>query len=78
MRGLNSKIELNFVIAGHTKFMCNQMFGVFKKRFRVTKVSSPDEIAQVSLTKILIVNETSMSVTQYIIKVVVQYLLKVS
>lgn len=43
----NTEIELNFLIAGHTKFMCDQMFGIFKKKFRQTMVSCLDDIAKV-------------------------------
>lgn len=49
MTGLNKEIELNFLIAGHTKFMCDQMFGVFKKRFRQTMVSCLEDIAKVGV-----------------------------
>lgn len=47
MSGLNQEIELNFLIAGHTKFSPDQMFGIFKRRFRVTYCSSLDHIVQV-------------------------------
>lgn len=40
-------IELNFMIAGHTKFAPDQHFGTIKKRFARTFVSSLAELAQV-------------------------------
>lgn len=51
MKGYNQQIELNFLIAGHTKFMCDQMFGLLKKRFRVSRVSSLGDSCQVSENK---------------------------
>lgn len=49
--GYADKIELNFLIAGHTKFMCDQLFGVIKKRFRRTMVSSLDDLVKVRKQK---------------------------
>lgn len=40
-------IQLNFMIAGHTKFSVDYGFGFIKKKFRVTKVSSIYDIAKV-------------------------------
>ena len=41
-------IELNFMIAGHTKFSPDQHFGTIKKRFSRTFVSSLPELSEVS------------------------------
>lgn len=49
--GYQDKIELNFLIAGHTKFICDQLFGVFKKRFRRTMVSSRCDLVKVRKQK---------------------------
>ena len=46
--GRNTSIELNFLIAGHTKFQCDACFGLIKKRTRVTRLSSLQEISDVS------------------------------
>ena len=43
-KGYHKEIELNFMIAGHTKFGPDWFFGVFKRRFRVTFASSLQEI----------------------------------
>ena len=40
-KGLNTTIELNFMIAGHTKFAPDRHFGSFKSLFRKTCVISP-------------------------------------
>ena len=51
--GLHEDIELNFLIAGHTKFTPDLCFGLIKKSFRRTAISSLDEIAKViQITKI--------------------------
>ena len=54
MKGYNSDIELNFLIAGHTKFQCDQIFGIFKKRFRRTLVSGIDDIVKVGKNSLYI------------------------
>ena len=43
----STRVELNFLIAGHTKFAPDFGFGLLKKKFRRTKVSSLSDIAQV-------------------------------
>ena len=45
--GLHEDIELNFLIAGHTKFTPDLCFELIKKSFRRTAVLSLDEIAKV-------------------------------
>ena len=47
-KGLNTTIELNFMIAGHTKFAPDRHFGSFKSLFRKTYVSSLPQIAEVN------------------------------
>lgn len=49
MKGLNTGAEINFLIAGHTKFMCDQLFGLVKKRFRRTLVSCLQDVVNVSM-----------------------------
>jgi len=44
--GRNEEIEMNFLIAGHTKFPCNLHFGYLKKKTRRTKLSSLGDIEQ--------------------------------
>lgn len=46
--GLNEVVEMNFLIAGHTKFSCDAYFGLIKKKYRVTMVSSLNDIVKVS------------------------------
>lgn len=43
----HTEVQLNFMIAGHTKFGPDWFFGIFKRRFRKTFVSSLYEIKQV-------------------------------
>lgn len=45
--GLNKTIEMNFLVAGHTKFTCDMCFGMVKKKYRRTRVSCLDDIAKV-------------------------------
>ena len=40
-------ITLNFLLTGHTKFAPDWCFGLLKKRYRVTDVSSLDELCDV-------------------------------
>lgn len=47
-KGLNTTIELDFMIAGHTKFAPDHHFGSFKSLFRKTYVSSLPQIAEVN------------------------------
>ena len=46
--GLHEEIELNFLVAGHTKFSCDFCFGLLKKRLCRTRVSSLQDIVGVS------------------------------
>ena len=47
-RGYNKRVELNFMIAGHTKFGPDLFFGLFKRRYRREFVSSLQEVKEVS------------------------------
>lgn len=49
MKKLHDQIEMNFLVAGHTKFSCDALFGVIKKKFRLTHVSSLQDIVKVWL-----------------------------
>ena len=48
LAGLHEEVEMNFLIAGHTKFSCDLCFGLVKKRYRRTRVSSLEDIVNVS------------------------------
>ena len=48
--GLNHSCELNFMIPGHTKFSPDRFFGLIKRKYRHTNVSSLIEIAEVVKT----------------------------
>lgn len=41
---MNKKIVLSFLPVGHTKFSCDWGFGLLKKKFRTTFVSSINEL----------------------------------
>lgn len=45
-KNMNQKIVLSFLPVGHTKFSCDWGFGLFKKKFRTTHVSSVDELVE--------------------------------
>ena len=47
LAGLNERIEISFMIVGHTKFAPDWCFGLFKQRFRRTKVGCLADIARV-------------------------------
>lgn len=48
-RKKSAEIEMNFLLAGHTKFSCDMFFGMLKKWTRRTKLSSLAEIKDVCL-----------------------------
>lgn len=48
--GLNHSCELNFMIPGHTKFTPDRFFGLIKRNYRRTNLSSLVEIAEVVRT----------------------------
>ena len=45
LTGLQQSISLHFMIAGHTKFSPDACFGLIKRKFRQTDVSSLDDLA---------------------------------
>ena len=47
MVGLHNQVHLSFLIVGHTKFTPDWCFGLFKQRFRRTKVSCLSDLEQV-------------------------------
>ncbi len=46
LAGLNDRIEISFMLVGHTKFAPDWCFGLFKQRFRRTKVGCLADIAK--------------------------------
>ncbi|XP_067943168.1 uncharacterized protein [Watersipora subatra] len=46
-QNLHAEVEMNFLVAGHTKFACDALFGAVKKTYRRTMVSSLDDLVQV-------------------------------
>lgn len=44
---MHKEIELNFLLAGHTKFSCDDYFGLLKKKFQHNRVSFLSPIEQV-------------------------------
>ena len=47
LTGLHQTIHLHFMITGHTKFSPDACFGLIKRKFRKTDVSSLDDLAHV-------------------------------
>jgi hypothetical protein len=45
--GYYESVELNFMIAGHTKFKCDGSFGLIKKLYRKTSVDCLDHVVEV-------------------------------
>lgn len=73
--GRSSKIQLNFMLAGHTKFSPDQHFGTFKKLYRRTFVSSLQEIKQVFHHYSPIFLSSSISGHVYILRIWLQVVL---
>ena len=48
MTGRHEAITLSFLLAGHTKFGPDACFGLFKRKFRKTRVDCLDDISQVA------------------------------
>ncbi|KAI0230529.1 hypothetical protein LSAT2_019139 [Lamellibrachia satsuma] len=48
IHGLHQSIELNFMVAGHTKFGPDWCFGLLKQKFRRTPVSCLDDMVRVT------------------------------
>ncbi|XP_064646740.1 uncharacterized protein LOC135499730 [Lineus longissimus] len=49
LTGRHSGVKLSFMLAGHTKFAPDSMFGLFKRKFRSTKVDCLADIEQVAV-----------------------------
>ena len=47
MAGLNQKIEISFMLVGHTKFAPDWAFGLLKLKFRRTPVGCLDDMVRV-------------------------------
>ena len=47
MVDMNASCELSFMIPGHTKFSPDRFFGLIKRKYRKTRLSSLSEIAKV-------------------------------
>src|SRR6266498_1638118 len=47
MMGLFENITINFMLPGHTKFICDSFFGKIKKIFRNQIVNTIDDIEQI-------------------------------
>ena len=47
MTGLHKELTLSFLVVGHTKFSPDWCFGLFKRKFRRTKVGTLTDIARV-------------------------------
>ncbi len=45
--GLYEEIELNFMIPGHTKFICDSCFGLIKILYRKSKVNTVDDVVSI-------------------------------
>ena len=41
------EIELNFIIPGHTKFICDSCFGLIKILYQKSKVNTVDDIVSI-------------------------------
>lgn len=48
MTGRHKKITLSFLVAGHTKFAPDACFGLFKRKFRHSKVDCLNDIVEVA------------------------------
>lgn len=54
LSGLNEKIEISFLLVGHTKFAPDWCFGLLKQKFRKTKVGCLADIAKVVNTSAVV------------------------
>ena len=54
MSGRHHSINLNFMITGHTKFAPDGSFGLIKKAYRRTAVSSLDELCEVVASRLVL------------------------
>ena len=47
MLGWYNNITVNFMIPGHTKFICDSLFGKIKKTYRNQKVNTVDDVEEI-------------------------------
>lgn len=47
MSGRNESVQISFMIVGHTKFAPDRFFGLIKKKYRYTFVSTLEEMKEV-------------------------------
>ena len=47
LTGLHKEITISFLLVGHTKFSPDQCFGLFKRKYKQTKVGTLEDIAAV-------------------------------
>jgi len=59
LKGLHRRIEISFMLVGHTKFSPDWCFGLLKQRFRVTEVGCLDDLVRV-VTSSAEVNEAQL------------------
>ena len=47
LTGLHKEIKISFLLVGHTKFAPDWCFGLFKRLYKGSEITSLDDIAQV-------------------------------
>ncbi len=72
MAGLNNRIEISFLLVGLTKFVPDWCFGLFKQRFRRTKVGCLADIVKV-VNESAVVNHAQLVGTEDGTVIVPQY-----
>lgn len=72
LTGMNNRIEMSFMMVGHTKFAPDWCFGLLKQRFRRTKVGCLADIAKV-VNDSAVVNYTQLVGTENGTTIVPQY-----
>lgn len=46
-RGMYEEVEMNFMIPGHTKFICDSCFGLIKIFYRKSKINTVDDVVSI-------------------------------
>ena len=46
-RGIYEEVEMNFMIPGHTKFICDSCFGLIKIFYQKSKVNTVDDVVSI-------------------------------
>src|SRR4051794_12300977 len=46
-RSIYDEVELNFMISEHTKFICDECFGLIKILYRKSKVNTVDDVVSI-------------------------------